>query len=864
MSKKLNKKIIASIIMIIFSKNVLAENSVIGGETIVSNDEHYYERLASFGGQNGVIVSGESNLGFWSGQGGTSTLYFEAGKYDFIRENAAEPMIISEGKFIDNNTKVGLMFSQFKLPFRESETINILENHTGIWVTPAKMDLLNGPQSTAYASNYIAVEGYNRTILRNDSEIIVIGQDIDTPREFVLLNNLSEVKNTGTIDATFGSAKSTAIKNTPSITNSGSIISTYIAIDSSETTDGEITNNKGVIKQVGVTGKGAILGNNDLTIINSGLIQGSGEYAINGAYDIVNKKGGEVIGKVINIDSLQNQGEVLGTLENVRSIKNHGIITGGLTNVENFTNEETGVFNPVGTIEVSNNSFHNYGIFNVGGANTVGTTDFYGSYKQYSTGKTIFDVNTTQAQNDLLHIHANDVSNGTMLQGGTFGIHRIDSNKLPSLGNKITLVNAEGGFLDSANGVSATPINVVDVSPFVNWKLSQEGNLLKASASLNTAAATGLALSNNQQNFVNYVANGYNAGDLGLINAASKLVSDSTTANLRSAVDSMSGANTQTQNQAIIMTSNQMLGNALSCPTFNQSGTAYNEAECVWGKYNGTQMKQASSDNTPGYKTNDNSYSIGGQVKITSDSFVGGAIRFGQTNSSSNNFGASANVGDVSIGYKKLIGDYYFGASGAFGVSSQSNNRYSTDVLSGQTQNMTSHANTYYGGIRLRNAYQFDTAYNTYIRPYLDLDGVWTSTGSYQENGAMTGIPLQYQSQSNFNFIASPMVEIGGRINIDDITDTSKETTKGMWLKPYVSAGMMFLTNNNSNVQAQVMGANSGSFAINTQGPDSLFKGNVGVQLFSGEKVDVKLEYNGLAGQGFVAQGGSAKLDYRF
>ncbi len=388
------------------------------------------------------------------------------------------------------------------------------------------------------------------------------------------------------------------------------------------------------------------------------------------------------------------------------------------------------------------------------------------------------------------------------------------------------------------------------------WGLQQQGNNLVAQYQGTTSNPAGYSFTQNQKNFLDYVVKSYNAGDPGIEKAIGSLVSNGASVDLKNALNTLNGAAMTIQQQTVVMTGNSMLGNALSCPTFEKNGTIYGETECVWGKYNGGQLRQAYSDNNPGYRANDNTFSIGGQFRIATDTFVGASGRFGQTNSSSTNFGATANVGDVSVGIKKLIGDYYLGVSGAFGVSSQSNNRYSTDFFTGQNYNMTSHSNAYYGGVRARNAYQFNLPRNTYIKPYLDLDGLWIHTPSYQETGATQAVPLQYSTQNSFNFIASPMVEVGGRIDLS--------SKKESWIRPFISAGAMFITNNTTNIAASIVGANSGTYQISAQAPSALFSTNAGIQVFSGEQVDVKLEYSAQAGQGFVGQSGTAKMNYRF
>lgn len=547
------------------------------------------------------------------------------------------------------------------------------------------------------------------------------------------------------------------------------------------------------------------------------------------------------------------------------NVINNGTVSGGISIGETFifpglggefTNN--GTYNATGTVVTSNNSFKNYGLLYVSGNEVVGTTNVFGSYKQYSSGVTVFDINTSQGINDKLNIIANNISSGTMLPGGIFLINRLDSGLLPSASTTLKLVSAGGGFLDEADGVKASQIKTKDNSPLVNWTLSANGGDLSISPSINPYPS-GIFFNKNQQSFLNYIAAGYNSGAFGFDNAVGRLVSNGASANLPGAVDSLNGANGAAhtiQQQAIVMTSNSMLGSALSCSSANQNGQAFDKSECAWANINGSQLNQASLTRNPGFKINYNTYATGGQGRLAPDTYVGGAMRFGKVNAFSKSLTASASVFDASLGVKKILGSYYIGLSGGFGISSQSNNRYSTDFLTGQSYNQSSMSNLYYGGLKLRNAYQFDGPLNSYIKPYLDLDTLWTHTPTYQETGFITTVPLRYNSTNKFNFIASPMIEAGGTLNIG--------VNKNSWLKPFVSAGMMYISNNNNHQSASLAGTNFGSYEIFSNSPNTLFRGNAGVQLFSNDNLDLRFEYNSLVGEGFLAQGGSARLNGRF
>jgi hypothetical protein len=692
--------------------------------------------------------------------------------------------------------------------------------------------------NTAAGGGYVGPTVNGNITMYGPNQIGVVAQSIGGGGGIASVNGATTTQNTSA-----GSGTVAGSGNQVFVTVNGSIID-----------NGNKGGTVGIFAQSSGNAE-STYGRDIITVLVFGAIKANTGIIISGGSNTSSTPNNLYLGQNASITVPSGNNAIVAT-DGFAVLNNNGYISGGLALGPGGSIINIGTTNATGDITTSNNSFKNYGKVYVAGVGAIGETDIYGSYKHFSTGRTYFDVNTTSGSNDFVKIVADSVSAGTMLQGGSFQMNRVDSNILPTKGSTNLVLTAQGGYLASADGVNATPISISDTSPLVTWSLQQNGNNLSAQYQGLNASPAGYSFNKNQQNFLNYVVNGYNAGDAGVNNALGSLVSNGAAANLNGALNTLNGAAQTIQSQTIVMTGNAMLGNALSCPTFEQNGTIYGETECVWGKFNGGQMRQAYSDNNVGYRVNDNTFSLGTQLRIASDTFFGASARFGQTNSSSTNFGATANVGDVSLGIKKIVGDYYLGVSGAFGVASQSNNRYTTDFFTGQGYNMTSHSNAYYGGVRARNAYQFNLPRNTYIKPYLDLDGLWIHTPSYQENGSAQGVPLQYNTQNSFNFMASPMVEVGGRINL--------ESKKDAWIRPFVSAGAMFITNNTTNIAASIVGANSGTYQISAQAPSALFNANAGIQVFSGEKVDVKLEYSAQAGQGFVGQNGTAKVNYRF
>jgi hypothetical protein len=315
-------------------------------------------------------------------------------------------------------------------------------------------------------------------------------------------------------------------------------------------------------------------------------------------------------------------------------------------------------------------------------------------------------------------------------------------------------------------------------------------------------------------------------------------------------LNAVNGVGHTIQQQTALMNSTAMLGSSMSCPAFDQAGVAYNEVNCVWGKFSDGNMRQSPIDGDSGYKVNEYSFAFGRQKKLENGLIFGQAFRFARVLSYADNYANNGNTGELSAALKYLNGGYTLAGSVGFGLTQSNNSRMLDDGA--RVSSLTSKSNQYTFGARIRNAYQIELNENNYLRPYLDVDLVYNRTPSYQEGGSEYA--LNYANSSKFNLVISPMVEYGSRINFG---------SRG-YVRPYVAAGFSFLPNNNQATELNFVGANSGTFTANTTSPSMLGKAKVGVQVFDGKDFDVKLEFGYQYGSGFISQSASAKLSYRF
>ena len=157
-------------------------------------------------------------------------------------------------------------------------------------------------------------------------------------------------------------------------------------------------------------------------------------------------------------------------------------------------------------------------------------------------------------------------------------------------------------------------------------------------------------------------------------------------------------------------------------------------------------------------------------------------------------------------------------------------------------------------GQRLRVAYTHNMG-QAYIMPMVDLDLIYTRMPSYSEHGA-GALDLDYESSDKWTAILTPGVEVGGRIDLD----------QGYVLRPYLNVGLSLSSTDHWDSHARLDAAPAGSrSAKSTLDAGRTFgRMTAGLQLFSGEQFDVRLQYDGLYSSQVRSHGGSLKASWRY
>jgi hypothetical protein len=276
----------------------------------------------------------------------------------------------------------------------------------------------------------------------------------------------------------------------------------------------------------------------------------------------------------------------------------------------------------------------------------------------------------------------------------------------------------------------------------------------------------------------------------------------------------------------------------MSCPVFAGSGTLLVEDSCVWGKAGGQRTTQF------GLTTDGAGFQIGGQYEVAPGWFLGGGLAAGSSwmqaggvASLGRSFGASAVL-------KHVNGPWLLAGAVAAGTTATHVTRSSSDGFV-----MQADSNAFQGGLTLRVAYAaaFD---GWYLRPRLDVDGLYRSMGPVQEYG-QSPVALSVGGAAKASVAIAPAIEVGGRIAAGSVLGD------GTILRPYLIGGVAVLPDNNVSVYTGFAGplAPFGGFVTTFVGPPLLGTVEAGLQLYREKGLEMKAEYRLAGGQSYFSQG---------
>ncbi len=523
----------------------------------------------------------------------------------------------------------------------------------------------------------------------------------------------------------------------------------------------------------------------------------------------------------------------------VTNVINNGAIVGSVdlgSTPGDFTNN--GTWNSGSGATVASSTLTNNGVINVRGNGVIGTTSISGGFAQSAGGRVAIDVDSRAVQSsDRLTIVGNAQVGGIIVP------------------NAVALLPGALPFLSATGALSFTA--TVQSSLLFNWVATKNGNVLALVPTANLASA-GLGLSPSQTSLAQYLGRAWNNADPFFAVAFGGLSREQSATAYAGALNASNGGAALAQNAALAGSGMMLLGSALSCPVFVEAGTTLGEERCAWGQFSGGQVNQYAGGGDPGYKVDGTAVRVGGQTDVAPGWFVGGSLGAGTNRASADNSSSTGNLYDASIALKRVDGNWLFAGSAAIATGSFQHTRV-LDLLStasgtvAASETFQGSSNATLAGGRLRAAYDF-AAPKTYLRPYADLDVIYTHAPGFQESGRSGA--LSYSGSNRTNVVFSPMAEFGARGDLDS----------GVVLRGYAALGVSWQSNPGWVMDASFVGASSanGSFQSYSNTPDVLGRLKVGAQVYQRGGLEFRAEYALDAGSGYRGQVGSARLAYRF
>lgn len=434
---------------------------------------------------------------------------------------------------------------------------------------------------------------------------------------------------------------------------------------------------------------------------------------------------------------------------------------------------------------------------------------------------------------------------------------KIKPNVVESLAPGAHFTIAEGRLIDLGYTNKASVVSQPG-SP-ITWSLSKDvvsgtqSELILTAKSADFVGAARRPLTPTEAAIARSLQSEWNSGQADMGRTFATLANATSASDYETSLDSASPegdaqpAVAQARNVSLSMSS------AMSCPIFADTGTFISESQCAWTRVTGTRSTIDDFSGADGFAQNSVSFRAGAQWEIAQDWFLGATAAYtsswGEGSGGDSSF--DGNSGDVSLALKHQVGPWLFAGAANLGYGVNTI-RHRFD-LGDELWTTSNDSTVWTAGLRARAAYEFAFA-DWYLRPYVDADLIYTSMSGYTMRGDLFSMTIG--DIGEWTFAVRPAVEIGARIDL----------TPDTWLRPYLSAGLTWLSSNGLSTQVQLTtGIGDGtSFTSTAYMPQMTADFGAGLQLFAQDKYELRGEFRAQIGDHFLSQEGSLRLATRF
>ncbi|MGF3024824.1 autotransporter outer membrane beta-barrel domain-containing protein [Methylobacterium aquaticum] len=492
----------------------------------------------------------------------------------------------------------------------------------------------------------------------------------------------------------------------------------------------------------------------------------------------------------------------------------------------------------------ANGQMTNHGIVDIGGVGRIADLKVNGNFTQSSSGQLLIDIDPLASDSARRNDHL--TVTGTADLGG-----KVQPNVVGSLlpgdypfltAHRIQSLTA--GAPDTAIQSDSVPIS---------WAVVQNKDSAFLRPTANFVSPLGMTLTSDQRGAATALQEMWNGGSRPQATLFADFLSVRSKAGYAAALDELNPESIQDVLHGRASEARAGLTRVNSCPAFTGTGTLLQEGDCVWGRVAAGRTAMFGTADDGGYRQSALSYQGGMQTEFARDWFFGltGAYTRAYLRDADQVTGSITDAADVAVALKRQMGPWLFSASTNVGYGWSQNLR-SIDIGNGRWL-AHSKSEVLTAASRLRASYQF-LFDNWYVRPYAEVDVLYTYSPGYAETGARA-LNLNVRDLHKTLFAFSPNVEIGGRYDI------STES----WIRPYGKFGVTMLSDDKFVGRASFQGSNGlGLFSTAARIPDFVGDVGLGMQVRFGNGIEMLGEYQSQIGDRFLSHTGSVRLQARF
>lgn len=615
---------------------------------------------------------------------------------------------------------------------------------------------------------------------------------------------------------------------------------------------------------IDATGDGAFgifaAGYNDLsvTILGGTVSGGSGDGSSVGFFagarnTLVNhgtitagKSGWAVEGDTLGSDTIENFGTISGSVEmNLEPSEDWSGVqvtkaAKPIVTTDAFNNRAGATFNSGEFVELGNAGLlRNEGTLNPGGAGVAAETYLDGRLQQTRTGVLGIDIDGKFA--DYIDIDPTTSTSLPLVVLAGKVVPNIVSFDTSSARQQFQIIWTSGVVVDEGLTVADTAV--------VDYELLYP-NINEVVLSLEVDFS-GTGLTPNQTALVSYL--GRLIGSDGAQQFEDIFLAYLAAPDRESVAQLANQMLTGAGNSALTaMFVGEAFGNAMrSCAVAGGEYSQQRETSCLWAKPFAREFSQSAAVDRANIDSNTAGFAGGIQTQLSEKVFAGGGFSIEETNAAldftSRQEGTWWQFGGV---VKYVDGPLKLSASVNGGQGDLDMTRRA-GILPGITAESGTDVTFVTNLARL--AYSFGES-GFYVTPMLDAGATYVEMGGFTETGAGV-LNLAVSSSDQWIFFGGPAVEIGATIG-----------QGGFQFRPYIKAGVTFLNEDSFDVEARFAGASAAvvPFRVASNFDDTFATLDAGMQLFSTEGLNLRLNYQGRFGEDSHENGVDAKLSINY